>query len=38
MHIKFFAMKKKLFDLQLDKLNRHVNTLFFAFIDINSSH
>jgi hypothetical protein len=30
-------LEKNLFDVQLSELNKHINTLFFVFIDINSS-
>jgi hypothetical protein len=32
------VLEKNLFDLQLNELNRYVNTLFFVFIDTNSFH
>jgi hypothetical protein len=32
-----FVLEKKLFNLQLDELNRQVNTFFFVFIGTNSS-
>jgi len=40
MHFEFNLVDKSgipKFDLQLSELNKHVKTLFFIFIDINSS-